>query len=48
MNKEMEQGKHTGLPAFIPAGITSRGVMGESMEKLLDWLSDYVVKNAEF
>jgi len=48
MNKEMEQGKRTGLPPgyrFIPAGITSRGVMGESMEKLLDWLSDYGVKN---
>ena len=49
MNKEIEQGKRTGLPPgycfMIPAGITSRGVMGESMEKLLDWLSDYGVKN---
>jgi hypothetical protein len=48
MNREIEQGKRTGLPPgyrFIPAGITSRGVMGESMEKLLDWLSDYGVKN---
>jgi len=48
MNKEIEQGKRTGLPLgyrFIPAGITYRGVMGESMEKLLDWLSDYGVKN---
>ena len=48
MNKEIEQGKRTGLPLsyrFIPACITSRGVMGESMEKLLDWLSDYGVKN---
>jgi len=48
MNREIEQGKRTGLPPgyrFIPSGITSRGVMGESMEKLLDWLSDYGVKN---
>ena len=48
LNREVTEGARTALPAgyrFIPAGISSRGVMGESMEKLLGWLADYGAKN---
>jgi hypothetical protein len=48
LNYEVLKGERTALPAgyrFIPAGITSRGVMGEGMETLLGWLADYGAKN---
>ena len=48
LNKEVHDGTRSALPAgyrFVPAGITSRGVMGAGLEKLLGWLADYGAKN---
>ena len=48
LKREVAQGKRTGLPKgyrFVPVGISSRGVMGEGMEKLFGWLADYGAKN---
>ena len=48
LNKEVIDGTRSALPAgyrFVPAGITSRGVFGEGLGKLLGWLADYGAKN---
>ena len=48
LNAEVASGVRSPLPLgyrFVPAGISSRGVMGTQCAKLLEWLADYGAKN---
>ena len=48
LKAEVASGVRSPLPLgyrFVPAGISSRGVMGTQCAKLLEWLADYGAKN---
>ena len=48
LNREVEKGERTALPAgyrFVPVGMSARGVFGQQLEQLLEWLADYGAKN---